>query len=58
MKVTVPWQVKRGEKGKGIDPQSVKVKSEVIGGEGRWCVVEVLVKLDALDEFFERTHDA
>ena len=41
----------RGEKGKGIDPQSVKVKSEVIGGEGRWCVVEVLVKLDALDEF-------
>ena len=51
MKVTVPWWAKRGEKGKGVDPRSVKVKSEVTEGESRWCVVEVLVKLVLLMNF-------
>ena len=46
----MPWQVKGGKR-EGNRSASVKVKSEVIGGVGRWCVVEVLVKLDALDEF-------
>ena len=51
VKVTVPWWAKRGEKGKGVDPRSVKVKSEVTEGESRWCVVEVLVKLVLLMNF-------
>ena len=44
MKVTLPWWAKGGIKGRGIDLRSVKVKSEVTGGERGWCVVEVLVK--------------
>ena len=51
VKVTVPWWAKRGEKGKGVDPRSVKVKSEVTEGESRWCVVEVSVKLVLLMNF-------
>ena len=51
MKVTVPWWAKGGKNGKGIDPRSVKVKSEVTEGESGWCVVEVLVKLVLLMNF-------
>ena len=44
MEVTLPLACERGEKGRGIDLRSVKVKSGTIGGERAWCVVEVSVK--------------
>ena len=45
MKVTLPLAGEKGEIGKGIDLQSVKVLERVIGGESWWCVDEVLVML-------------
>ena len=35
----------RGEIWEGVDLRSVKVLERVIGGESRWCVGEVMVKL-------------